>query len=346
MNNHPVKVAIVLLNWNGRKLLEKFLPVLYQNTYESDIAIYVADNNSDDDSVQWVKDNYPQTEIIALHKNYGFAQGYNLALARINARYYVLLNTDIEVPPKWLAPLTELLDNNPDIVAAQPKIKSFKHPQYFEYAGAAGGFIDRFGYPFCRGRILGTLEKDNGQYNTISPIFWASGATMIIRSSIFHEAGGFDPDFFAHQEEIDLCWRIKNRGYHIYYQPNSVVYHVGGGTLANESPHKLFLNYRNNLFLIYKNIPAHKFPQILFIRLVLDFSSAMIYLLRLKTPQFKSVIKAYIAVIKQLNSLRAKRKKLQSKRIEDEHAEIFSKSIVFYYFLKNKKFFSKLKHMD
>ena len=272
-----LKTAVVILNWNGRKFLEQFLPSLIQNTQDENTQIVIADNNSSDDSIEFLNKNYPSIRQIIFDKNYGFTGGYNQALKQIEAKYFVLLNSDIEVTQNWLNPLVNLLESDNTIATCQPKIRSFHQKEYFEYAGAAGGFIDKYGYPFCRGRILDTVEKDMNQYNDIKDIFWASGACMLIRSDIFKQLNGFDDDFFAHMEEIDLCWRIKTAGHRIVYNPESVVFHVGGGTLPNNSPFKLYLNFRNNLFLLYKNLPEKNFVPVLVTRMLLDGLSAMVF---------------------------------------------------------------------
>ncbi|MDF1675256.1 MAG: glycosyltransferase family 2 protein, partial [Vicingaceae bacterium] len=240
-------VAVVILNWNGKHFLEKFLPSLIEHT--SFAELIVADNCSTDDSLSFLKENFPQIRIITLAENYGFAKGYNEALKQVNSDVYVLLNSDVEVTENWLQPCLEILKKDNDMAACQPKIKAFHQKTYFEYAGAAGGFIDKYGYPFCRGRIFETLEEDNNQYDEEIEIFWATGACLVIRADIYHELNGLDSFFFAHMEEIDLCWRIQNRGKKIKYVPQSTVFHVGGGTLHKSKPQKTFLNFRNNLIM-------------------------------------------------------------------------------------------------
>ncbi|MCF6242878.1 MAG: glycosyltransferase family 2 protein [Bacteroidales bacterium] len=299
---YQIKVAVVILNWNGEKYLKQFIPALIKNSNSDEVVLYVADNASSDDSVQYLRDNYPQIKLILLDENYGFAGGYNKALQQINAEYYILLNSDVEVTSNWIFPIIEKLDQDKSIAAAMPKIKSFNKKTYFEYAGAAGGFIDKYGYPFCRGRILDTIEKDAGQYDDEREIFWASGACMFVRSSVFHEHDGFDADFFAHMEEIDLCWRMKNSGYKIMYYSDVEVYHVGGGALPNNSPFKLYLNFRNNLFMLYKNLPKGKLFQTLFLRMILDGASALVYLLQFSFSSFSAVFRAHIAFYKSLKN--------------------------------------------
>ncbi|OFX83826.1 MAG: glycosyl transferase family 2 [Bacteroidetes bacterium GWF2_33_16] len=337
------KTAIVILNWNGKKFLSEFLPILINNSRNTDSEIIIADNDSKDDSIAFLNLNYPEIRQIILDKNYGFAGGYNRALSQVDAQYFVLLNSDVEVTPNWLNPLTELLDSNLDVAAVMPKIRSINNRNEFEYAGAAGGFIDKYGYPFCRGRIIGTVEIDSGQYNDVIDIFWATGACMVIRGDLYKQVGGFDDDFFAHMEEIDLCWRLKNLGHRIVCCPNSIVYHVGGGTLPNNNPFKLYLNYRNNLFLLYKNLPTKNFKLTLFKRLLLDGISSALFLAKLSFSSFNAVIKAHLHFYKSLPDLKQKRKEIieQSKVVQLK--EIYNRSIVFDYFINKKKFFSQLR---
>lgn len=338
-----VKTAVVILNWNGKKYLQLFLPKLVKNTLDKDTEIIIADNNSTDKSIEFLRNNFPDLRLILLDKNYGFTGGYNKALNQIDAQYFVLLNSDIEVTPNWLNPLIELLDSNKSIAACQPKIKSYQNKEYFEYAGAAGGFIDKYGYPFCRGRILDAFEKDKGQYDDIKNIFWATGACMVIRAELYKSSGGLDDDFFAHMEEIDLCWRLKNKGFRIVYNPYSTVYHVGGGTLPNNSPFKLYLNYRNNLFLLYKNLPKGRLFPVLFFRMILDGISAVVFLLKLSFPSFYAVLKAHLHFYKKIKKLKVKRKRLLSENVVQHHPEIYPKSIVWNHFIKKKNTFTSLK---
>jgi GT2 family glycosyltransferase len=294
--NDLATVAIVLLNWNGKKFLEKFLPSLKLSTYPN-VQIIVADNGSTDDSIKFLEKHYPEIRILANPVNEGFAQGYNTALKQVKAEYYILLNSDVEVTPGWIEPVIELFEKKPEIAACQPKIIAWSDHKSFEYAGGAGGWLDRYGYPFCRGRIFDHCEIDTEQYDTIEPIFWASGAAMFVRAEIFHKMGGFDPYFFAHQEEIDLCWRMQHAGYQIYACPQSVVYHVGGGTLPQGTPRKIFLNFRNNLIMLYKNLgvleKCWKIPY----RIGLDALSAWKNLVKGETIYFKSVMKAHMAFL-------------------------------------------------
>lgn len=336
-----IKTAIVILNWNGEKFLKQFLPSVSKCSGGEENKIIVADNGSTDNSVLFVKENFPEIKLILFDKNYGFTGGYNKALQQIEARYFVLLNSDVEVSENWLNPIIEMMDGDKTIAAAMPKILSFHDKSKFEYAGASGGFIDKFGYPFCRGRILDKTEEDKGQYDTVRDIFWASGAAMFVRADLYKQFGGLDKDFFAHMEEIDLCWRFKNAGYRIVVNPQSTVYHVGGGTLPNNNPHKIFLNYRNNLFLLLKNLPKQKVFPIIFSRLILDGFSATVYLLTLKFNFFFAVLKAHFAFYSNINKIRKQRDNLQINK--NNHKEIYQKSIIFNYFLKKKDTFDKLK---
>ncbi|HET6244059.1 MAG: glycosyltransferase family 2 protein [Bacteroidetes bacterium] len=332
------KVAIVILNWNGKQHLEKFLPFVLGNNMQG-TEIYVADNASTDNSIAFVKENYPEIKIIQNSTNEGFAKGYNDALKHVNAQYYILLNSDVEVTPNWIKPIIDLMDGDEKIAACQPKIKSFTNKEYFEHAGAAGGFIDSFGYAFCRGRIFDTTEKDIGQYEDIREIFWATGACMFIRAKCFINAGGFDADFFAHMEEIDLCWRLKNQGYKIYYTPYSTVYHLGGGTLDYKSPRKTFLNFRNSLYMLYKNLSSFKLIPLLCFRLVLDGIAGLKFLFEGKFSHFLAVIKAHLSFYANVKKLRKKR----MKEFKNQDFQGFYKgSIIVDYYLKQKKKFSEI----
>ena len=268
---HSPKIAVVILNWNGRAFLEQFLPSVISSKYPN-YELVIADNASTDDSISFLGLHYPQAKIIRLDANYGFAKGYNEALKQVMADYYVLLNSDVEVTSGWLEPMAALLESNPIIAACQPKILSFHDRTLFEYAGAAGGWLDKYGYPFAKGRVFDDCEVDNGQYNQSEPVFWASGAALFIRSSVFHAMTGFDEYFFAHQEEIDLCWRIQLAGHKIYSCPTSVVYHVGGGTLSKNNSRKTFLNFRNNRIMLSKNLP---YPRVLWVMIARDFLDAV-----------------------------------------------------------------------
>ncbi len=337
-----IKIAIVILNWNGKRYLTKFLPSIISNSNNDGYCVYIVDNGSSDDSLEWLHQNHSDVEIIKHDRNYGFALGYAKALEQIESEYFVLLNSDVEVTPHWLAPVIQVMDKDKSIAACMPKIKSFENRELFEYAGAAGGFIDKFGYPFCRGRILNSIEKDNGQYDDIREIFWASGACMFIRASAYFEAGGLDADFFAHMEEIDLCWRLKRLGYKIIYSPEVTVYHVGGGTLPNNTPRKIFYNYRNNLYLLYKNLPSDRFFYVLLTRLFLDCMSSLVYIVQFKLQFFWSVIKAHFAFYCSLGKLLVKRKKLKSKERVSHPGEIFPGGILTRFFIKRQRHFSQL----
>jgi GT2 family glycosyltransferase len=337
------KVAIVILNWNGESYLRKFLPFVVKNSDKPEYKVIIADNNSTDGSIGYVKMTFPHVEIITFKSNLGYAKGYALALPQIDSEYYVLLNSDVEVSPGWIEPLVTLLDGDSSIAAAMPKILSYSRRDYFEYAGAAGGFIDKFGYPFCQGRILAEVEKDRDQYNTLKEIFWASGACMFLRSSAYSQTGGLDGDFFAHMEEIDLCWRLKRLGYKIYYCPDSIVYHLGGGTLPNNNPRKLYYNYRNNLYLLFKNINGTKFLTIFLPRIFMDFLSAFIYLLQGRILFFLSVIRAYLRFIVNLKMLINKRLIFNKIIAKIEVEQVYNGSIVYAFFIKGVRSFTELK---
>ena len=286
------KISVVILNWNGVGMLQKFLPKVVEYSVNQGVEICVADNASTDESVSYLQANFPNVRLIVLDKNYGFADGYNKALQQVEAEYVVLLNSDVEVTPHWLEPLVEYMDAHPEVAACQPKIRSERNKEYFEYAGAAGGYLDKYGYPFCRGRIFEVVEKDQGQYDTIQPIFWATGAALFIRLKDYREAGGLDGRFFAHMEEIDLCWRLRSRGRGIVCIPQSVVYHVGAATLKKENPRKTFLNFRNNLLMLYKNLPEKDLKRVMFVRGILDGVAAVFFLLKGEKEAAKAVLQA------------------------------------------------------
>lgn len=286
-------IAVVILNWNGLTLLQQFLPKVV--AFSPQARIYLADNASTDASIEWTRAHLPEVAIIRNEGNYGYAKGYNLALEQVEEPLYGLVNSDIEVTENWLVPILERFEAEPDTAVIQPKILDFKEPSKFEYAGAAGGYIDRFGFPFCRGRIFDTVETDNGQYDDPCDIFWASGACFFIRKDVFRRMKGFDGDFFAHQEEIDLCWRIFNAGYRLRYEPRSVVYHVGGATLQYLNPKKTYLNFRNSLFMMVKNLPAKSAFGVLFGRLVLDGVAAMRFFVSMKWSHVWAIFKAHAA---------------------------------------------------
>lgn len=285
------RIAVVILNWNGEKMLKEYLLKVIE--LSSDLAdVWVADNASTDNSMTWIADNYNMVKTIQLDKNYGFAEGYNKALKQIDAEYYVLLNSDVEVTSGWLQPLLDLMDIHQDIAACQPKLLSILSRDKFEYAGASGGFIDRYGYPFCRGRLMDTVEQDKGQYDDVAEIHWATGACLFVRSSCYWQAEGLDGRFFAHNEEIDLCWRLRLLGYKIMVQPKSVVYHLGGGTLPKSNPMKTYLNFRNNLTMLYKNLPSSELRKVMFVRCILDYVAAIkIILLDHNIAEAKAVLR-------------------------------------------------------
>ena len=337
------KIAIVILNWNGAKLLQQFLPSVIEFSKGDWVEIVVADNGSTDESLSIIRNKFPKVTVLDLKQNYGFARGYNEALKQIEADYFVILNSDVEVTAGWLDSPVRLMESEENIAAIQPKILSYHNKTHFEYAGAAGGFIDRYGYPFCRGRIFDDVEADNGQYDTPIDVFWATGACIFIRSKLYREMGGFDADFWAHMEEIDLCWRLKNSGYRIVYTPESTVYHVGGGTLEYNNPQKLYLNFRNNLWLLYKNLPGNQLFYVLFIRMILDSVAATKLLGEFNFNGIKSVLKAHLHFYKSLPALNSKRKLVRRNEPFSQHAGLLSNSIVFQFYIRNRKRFSEIK---
>ncbi len=333
------RTAVVILNWNGRQHLEQFLPSVVAHTPQQ-VHIIVADNGSTDDSVAFLTQHYPAIEIIRLERNYGFAEGYNRALEQVDAEFFILLNSDVEVTAGWVEPLVATLTNNRSVAAVAPKLRSYGNRDHFEYAGAAGGYIDVLGYPFCRGRILSTLEQDKGQYDTAQEVFWASGAAFCCRADVFRMLGGFDADFFAHMEEIDLCWRMQLQGYKIMVEPHSTVYHLGGGTMPNESPRKLYLNYRNNLSMLFKCAPTWQRILVAVARPVADMLSALIYLLRGDKVLAKATIEAYRDFFALHGELNKKRKAVRS-ACKAESDRIYRGSIVMRYAV-GKRFFGNL----
>lgn len=335
-------VSIVILNWNGRQHLEQFLPALVRHTVHPAAEIVVADNGSKDDSLLFMKKEYPSIRVIELDKNHGFSGGYNRAMEQVDTRYMLLLNSDIEVTEGWLEPMLELMEKDEKVGACTPRFLDFKHKSYFEYAGAAGGFIDRFGYPFCRGRIFDSLEEEKGQYNDDTDIFWGSGACLMVRSDLYRELGGLDEQFFAHMEEIDLCWRVQRMGYRIRYVSGSVVYHVGGATLHRENPFKTFLNFRNNLLMLYKNLPSRGRGKILFQRMVLDGISALRFLTTGNFKDFWAVARAHMAYYGMKSSYNGIKQRNNSTENDVIVTGIYQRSIVVDFFLKKKKKFSAL----
>ncbi len=336
MSSSP-SVAVVILNYNGRKYLEQFLPSVLATTYVNK-KIVVADNASTDDSVLFLKQNYPQVDLILLKENYGFAKGYNEALHYVDGDYFVLLNSDVEVTAGWIEPVIALMETDRTIAAAQPKLLSFYDKTSFEYAGASGGYIDYLGYPFSRGRIFDTIEKDEGQYDNVQQIFWATGAALFVRSSVYEELGGLDPYFFAHQEEIDLCWRMQLAGHKIYIVPQSVVYHVGGGTLPKGNSLKTYLNFRNNLIMISKNMSGLQRLATLGMRFCLDAVSAWKALLSGDVGYWKAVFKAHLGYFNWL-FMHQKQSVFPKHKTAILHT-IFNESVVWKYFVKKQKTYS------
>jgi GT2 family glycosyltransferase len=331
---HP-KVAIVILNWNGEKHLKTFLPSVLQSTYPN-LEIIVGDNNSTDNSISFLKQNYQSVRIIINDLNYGYTGGYNRVLKQVDADYCILLNSDVEVTPNWIEPIITLMKGDKSIAAVQPKIKDYKNKEFFEYAGAGGGMLDCYGYPFCRGRIFETVEKDTQQYENNTEIFWASGTSLAVHKRLFDDIGGLDEDFFAHMEEIDLCWRFKNQGYKIMYCAESVVYHLGGGTLEYSNPKKTYLNFRNNLILLCKNLPNNQLLPILFIRLWLDLAAWFKFLFEGNFQHAFEINKAHSHFFFDLP------KWLSKRYIIDNPAKLWHKSIVWSYFINKKRTFNEL----
>ncbi|NAS30828.1 glycosyltransferase [Flavobacteriaceae bacterium R38] len=330
-----MKFAIVILNWNGRKLLEQFLPSVITHSKGADI--YLADNASSDESIAFVRQNFPSVIIIENEANDGYAKGYNDALQKVEADIYCLLNSDVEVTEGWLKPVEEVFVADHNTAIVQPKILDYKNKEYFEYAGGGGGFIDRLGYPFCRGRIFQTLEKDNGQYDDTVEIFWASGACFFVKSDVFWEMCGFDEDYFAHQEEIDFCWRVRNNNYKVMYTGESHVFHVGGATLSNMNPQKTYLNFRNSLFSITKNLPKRKFFPLLFARLILDGIAATRFIFQFKFEHFFAIFRAHLSYYKKIVHFFKKRKNIPKRK-----KYYVITSIVWAYFVLNKRRFNIL----
>jgi GT2 family glycosyltransferase len=331
------RTALIILNWNGKHFLERFLPGIIMNT-PSETEIIVADNASQDDSVGFLTRQFPGIRVIEMKENLGFAGGYNKALEYVEADYYILLNSDIEVSESWIKPCVKLLEEHPQIAAVQPKIRSLENRVCFEYAGAAGGFLDHLGYPFCRGRIFNTLEKDTGQYDDVCEVFWASGAAMFVRADAFWEAGGFDPRFFAHMEEVELCWRLQNKGYKIMYCPQSVVYHLGGGSLPKANPQKTFYNFRNSLWMLAKQLPSRSFYARIVPRLILDVIAAEKFFLQGQFRDFLAVFRAHLAFYRNYRKLRRQYRQNKS----DIPGMLYKRSIVADHFLLGKKSYADL----
>lgn len=336
------KIAVVILNWNGCEMLRSFLPSVVRCSETDGAVVYVADNGSTDASVEMLRREFPTVHLIILEENQGFADGYNLALQQVSAEYVVLLNSDVEVTEHWLSPLAAYMDAHPEVAACQPKIRSWRQKELFEYAGAAGGFIDRYGYPFCRGRIMGEVEVDKGQYDTVIPVFWATGAALFIRLKDYRDAGGLDGRFFAHMEEIDLCWRLRARGRLLVCIPQSVVYHVGGATLKKENPRKTFLNFRNNLVMLYKNLPQAELAPVMRVRAVLDYVAALSFLLKGQIPNALAVLRARRAYHSLRSSYAVAREENLEKTSLPVIPERTKNSILAQFYLHGKKFFSQL----
>lgn len=332
------RVAVVILNYNTRAFLEKFLPSVCNTAYNN-LEIIVADNASTDDSVGFIKTHYPQLRRIVLDQNYGFTGGYNRALKQVEADYYVLLNSDVDVHPDWISHMIALLRDNPRIVAVQPKLLAYYAQDEFEYAGASGGFMDKYGFPFCRGRIFDSLEKDNGQYDDNLKVFWASGAALLVRAQLYHEVGGLDEDFFAHMEEIDLCWRLQNAGHEVWVCPQSIVYHVGGGTLQKSNPRKTYYNFRNGLILLLKNLPPGKMLWVFVVRLLLDHVAAYRFLFQGKFGDFAAIARAHRHFLLRLGYWRKKRKVINGNQAYRSPL-VLRKSIVWVHFIKKIKTFN------
>lgn len=335
-----MNVAVVILNWNGEHLLRQFLPGVIQHSQGAEII--VADNASTDGSVAMLKSEFPAVRVIENSKNTGYTGGYNEALSQVEAKYYVLLNSDIEVTPGWIAPIVELMERDAMVAAVQPKIRAFKQRSHFEYAGASGGYLDRLGYPFCRGRIFEALEEDQGQYDDAREVFWASGACMFVRASVFHDCKGFDESYFAHMEEIDLCWRMKNQGWKVMVEPRSVVFHIGGGTLDKSNWKKTYYNFRNNLELIYKNIEDRYLFRSLFFRMVLDGVAAMKFLFTNGYSHFWAILRAHLHFYRMLPSIRQKRMQLKKLEKNRNSSGVYMGSVVVDYFIRNKRNFRDL----
>ena len=334
------EVSIVILNWNGRQHLEHFLPALVLHTTHPGTEIVVADNGSEDDSLEFIEKKYPTIRIIELELNHGFSGGYNRAMEQVDARYILLLNSDIEVTEGWLEPMLELMERDETVGACTPKILDFKRRTHFEYAGAAGGYLDRYGYPFCRGRIFDTIETDIGQYDDTREIFWATGACFFIRADLFLSFGGFDSDFFAHMEEIDLCWRMKKDGYKVYHCGKSVVYHVGGGTLAYSNPQKTYLNFRNSLLVLLKNLPTQSLIWKLPIRWFIDYVAVIKFIFSGNIKDALMIFKAHIYIWK--NLIKTLKKRSEISKSEDKIIGIYPKLLLFSYHIARVRKFDDL----
>lgn len=340
-----MKVSVVILNWNGCDMLRTFLPSVVRYSKGEGIEVCVADNGSTDDSVDMLHREFPVVRTILLKENNGFADGYNLALQQVDAEYVVLLNSDVEVTERWLEPMIVRLDSHPEIAACQPKIRSRRQSEYFEYAGASGGFIDKYGYPFCRGRMMEVVEEDKGQYDTIIPVFWATGAALFIRRADYLNVGGLDGRFFAHMEEIDLCWRLRSRGREIVCIPQSIVYHVGGATLKKENPRKTFLNFRNNLVMLYKNLPPEELNKVMRVRTFLDYLAALCFLLKGDVSNARAVISARKEFKRIYPSFSSSREENLRKKTLNLIPEQMKSSILWQFYARGRKRFSQLSNL-
>ena len=338
METQKINIAVIILNWNGLNWIQKFLPIIIEKSKEANI--YIADNASSDESVKFIDNNYPSVNILQNTSNEGYAKGYNDALKNLNEKYYILINSDIEVTDNWINPIINLMEADDTIAACQPKILDYINRNKFEYAGASGGYIDNLGYPYCRGRIFSDIENDVNQYDDIKEVFWASGACLFIRAESFKDVNGFDNDFFAHQEEIDLCWRLKNNGFKVMVNPKSTVYHVGGGTLNTSSPFKTYLNFRNNLFMLFKNLTYQKLLMTLLFRLPLDGIAALSFITKNKGIfHFLSVLRAHLVFYVSIPLLLVKRFKTNQK---DNLVGIAKYSILYKYYIMGIKKFSEI----
>jgi GT2 family glycosyltransferase len=336
------KVAIIILNWNGKQLMETFLPSVIEHSPEALADILVADNGSTDGSAGMLRERFPSVGIISLDKNYGFAEGYNLALEQVETAYAVLLNSDVEVTAGWLDAPLSIMESDSSVAAVQPKIRSWRKPSFFEYAGAAGGYIDRYGYPFCRGRLLHVVEEDHGQYDTQADILWATGACLFVRTEVYRSVGGLDARFFAHQEEVDMCWRMCCRGHRLVYTPLSVVYHVGAATLTTENPRKTFLNFRNSLLMLYKNLPEKDLPHVMRVRCCLDSLALIRFLLSGHLKDAGAVYKARRAFRRLKPSYFSLRQENLRKATTSPVPGQMPRSLILSFYLKGKRHYSDL----
>lgn len=336
------QIAVVILNWNGAAMLRRFLPSVLAGS-DAEAQVYVADNGSTDDSLQVLRSEFPTVRVVRLLRNYGFAEGYNRALLALKESYFVLLNSDVEVTAGWLAPLLSYMQTHAEVAACQPKVRAQRRPELFEYAGAAGGYIDALGYPFCRGRVMATVEADQGQYDAVAPVFWATGAALMVRRADWLRVGGLDGRFFAHMEEIDLCWRLRSLGRTIVCVPQSTVFHVGAATLKRDNPRKTFLNFRNNLLMLYKNLPARRLRRTLFLRAVLDYAAALHFLLTGDGANALAVLRARSAFRRMRPEFKADRARLQAEARLWPIPEMMRGSVLAQYYLRRRRTFSSLR---